>query len=346
MRVAIVGAGLMGRWHAVCALRCGATVAAVVDRQGESSALLARRFSKATPYSSLDACLDKESLDCVHVCTPASSHPDIAEAAMRAHKHVLLEKPAAWSVREVDRMVELARAQDVRLSCVHQFPFQAGVRRIVAAHSRLREIVSIGYTACTAGGEGRSGPERRRILLEILPHPLSLFRSLIGDGVLRIAWQTLAFCDDHLAMAGSLEGVQLNIAMSLRGRPTRNELVAIGAGGTAYADLYHGYSVLQSDGVSRSVKMVQPFRFGTALMASAGRNLLIRALRWEPAYPGLRSLIKAFYVSVTRGTPAPVEVDEMRGVTMCMERVMRSTGFDPVSSFLEAHDDNVTRIVS
>jgi len=319
LRAAIVGAGLMGRWHAEYAARAGARVAAVVDLEETAAAALCSRFPGAVSFRSLEDCLARCPLDVVHVCTRLDSHAPLAETALRARKHVLLEKPAAASAAEVRRLVELAAGAGLTLSAVHQMPFQRGFQRVLEALPRLGDIVRIAYLASTAGGVGLSPPERRALLLEILPHPVSLFRALVGEG--NPTFETLSFTDDDLELAGSHRGTRLAIAISLRARPTRNELIVAGTSATATVDLYHGYAAIDRAGVSRTDKVLAPFRRGTRLLSAAGANLARRVVQREPAYPGLRQLIDRYYRSVGEGAPPPVVAGEMIEAALLMEQV-------------------------
>src|SRR5947209_18604309 len=51
---------------------------------------------------------DRPDIDAVAIATPVQSHAPMAIAALRAGKHVLVEKPLAGSVREAERIVRTA----------------------------------------------------------------------------------------------------------------------------------------------------------------------------------------------------------------------------------------------
>jgi scyllo-inositol 2-dehydrogenase (NADP+) len=70
-------------------------------------------------YSDLEAALQDDSVDFVFVCTPNDSHRPIAEAALRAGKHVMCEKPAMLNSRELEAVVGLAERSG-RIFAVHQ----------------------------------------------------------------------------------------------------------------------------------------------------------------------------------------------------------------------------------
>lgn len=316
--IAVVGAGVMGRWHAHAASRLGARIRAVVDTDETAArALAARTVPPAATFRSLEACLAACPVEVVHVCTPLASHVPIVDAALAAGCHVLAEKPLAPTPAETERLLEGASAAGVLLGAVHQFPFQPGFRRLVARRAGLGELVRVSYRTCSAGGTGLSAAERRKLLLEILPHPASLFERLLPGGFDPDSLRLLGAGDDDLSLAGATSGTALDIFITLRGRPTANELHVVGTEGSALVDLFHGYSVVDRAGVSRRAKAMRPFRLGTRTLVGATGNLAVRARRREPAYPGLRALIERFYEALPDG-PAPVSEAELRAAARLM----------------------------
>ena len=323
-RAAIVGAGLMGGWHARYAARAGVEIAAIVDTRQDAAAALGRRFPDARLFRELPDCLGSCPLDVVHVCTAWDSHAALTEAALQAGKHVLVEKPAAVALAEAQRLADLARSRKLTLCPVHQLPFQRGFERLVKALNRLGAIVRVDYAVSSAGGAGRADRERHSLLLEILPHPLSLLRVLPGAAVDPAAWRVLTFTSDELELAARCGETQIGIRMSLRARPTCHELIVTGTQATARVDLFHGYALLEANAGSRTGKTLAPFLRGSRLLAAATSNLARRAALWEPAYPGLRELIRRFYRAAGAQSAPPVELDEMLETVAVIERVRAS----------------------
>jgi hypothetical protein len=210
------------------------------------------------------------------------------------------------------------------LSPVHQFPFQRGMRLLRERLDRVGDLVELAFTTSSAGGSGRDAADRRALLFEILPHPLSLFRAVLRRPVRGVDWRVVASTDDDLDVGGTCDGVLLRARISLRGRPTRNELTVVGERGTAHVDLFHGFSVVESRAPSRRSKLVQPFARGQKLVAAAAANLAVRAVRSEPAYPGLRELIAAFYLGVRSNGRAPIADDEAVEVAEIVDRLRAS----------------------
>jgi predicted dehydrogenase len=319
-RAAIVGAGLMGGWHARYAARAGAEVAAIVDPQTAAAIALHKRIAGTRVFASLEACLAARAADVVHVCTASDTHVRLAETALAAGCHVLAEKPLATTRAEAARLAGLAREKGLRLCPVHQFPFQRGFARVVAERERLGELLRADYVVRSAGGEGLAPDARRALVLEILPHPVSLFRKVVGHGVGPDAWTVLASSDDELELAGRDGTTALRVDIGLRARPTRNELVLTGSRATARVDLFHGYAVVEAGGTSRTAKALAPLRAGTRLLWTAGTNLARRGVGREPAFPGLRELIRLFYRSIAQGTPPPIDPVEVVEAAALIER--------------------------
>lgn len=113
--VAVVGAGVIGRVHArVAVVHPNLRLVTCVDRDAASAQSLAdyvRDDLKGTPpslTSSLQSALSDPAVDLVVVTTPSGSHIEIAEAALAAGKHVVIEKPIDVQLERARRMVDLA----------------------------------------------------------------------------------------------------------------------------------------------------------------------------------------------------------------------------------------------
>jgi predicted dehydrogenase len=321
LRVAIVGAGLMGRWHAHYARKAGADVAVIVDSNTSRATSLQKKCSTAGIFTDLSDGLASCPTDVVHVCTPVDSHERLAEIALQAGKPVLLEKPLADSAVATERLIMLARSKRLKLNPVHQFAFQRGFRRLCERTEELGDLVRVSFDLCSAGGTGRTEAGCRALLLEILPHPFSVFFSLCGREIANCSWSILRFTSSDLEMSGRLHGMLLEIRLSLRGRPPRNELTVVGTKKTGHVDFFHGYSFLESASVSRSGKLLLPFRAGISVLAASGANLIQRALRREFAYPGLGELIHHFYRSLQEDRPAPLSEEEILEITRLIDRI-------------------------
>ena len=320
LRAVVVGAGLMGRWHARYAARAGAEIAGVVDRDATAARALAARHGGAPVFATLGDSLRAGRLDVAHICTPIESHFALAREAMQGGSHVIVEKPAAATRAEAALLVETARQGGRLLVPAHQMPFQHGFLRLRAALPRLGDVVAVEYAMCSAGGEGKTARGRRSVLLEVLPHADSLLRALLRERYVPEALEVTTRSADDLVLAGVAAGIRIQVSLSLRGRPPRHEIHVVGTRGSGTADLFHGYCVLDAGGTSRPAKVLRPFARAGRMLAASSVNLIRRAAGREPAYPGLRPLIAAVYAAARGEGPAPIGEAEVVGSVGLMER--------------------------
>jgi predicted dehydrogenase len=303
VRAAVVGAGLMGRWHARELQRAGGELVGIADADPARAPLGVDELLAAAP-------------GVVHVCTPLPSHAELVERCLEAGAHVLCEKPLAEDAATTQRLLAAAAARDRHLCPTHQYLFQPGFARIARAVPRLAPILHLDIVACSAGGEGRDADE---VVAEILPHPLAVFERLVPGGVATLEWSVARPRPGELRATAAVEGMDVGVLVSLGGRPTANELRVLGAGGTARADFFHGYAVIEGAGVSRARKVIHPLALAAATAGAATANLSRRAARAQPAYPGLRELIAALYAATRSEGPPPISPEETLAVALARD---------------------------
>lgn len=309
----IVGAGLMGRWHADAARRAGVSIAGIVDQDVVRARALARRHTNARTGQSLAEFLGDGSVDVVHVCTPGASHEALAYTALEAGCHALVEKPIGADFAAVDRLFAAA-ARHRRLLCpVHQFLFQRGTMTAARELERLGPLRHLAMDVCSAGAE--STPESRdEIAVDILPHVLALASRFCGAPITEGAWECRRPAAGEVLVLATVGVVGVSARISMRGRPPVNRLLLVAEGGTVHVDLFHGFAFVERAGTSRSMKIVKPLRFAARLFAVSAGNLMVRALRAEPAYPGLRELVRRFYGAAAGREATPIPEEETRSV--------------------------------
>ena len=93
---------------------------------------LREKFQKAAKYTDFRELLARHrDLDAVIIATPDHAHAPIAAAAMRAKKHVFVQKPLTWSVYESRLLKRLAQETKVVTQMGNQGHSREGTRRIV-----------------------------------------------------------------------------------------------------------------------------------------------------------------------------------------------------------------------
>jgi UDP-N-acetyl-2-amino-2-deoxyglucuronate dehydrogenase len=122
----IIGCGRIGRWHA-SSLRAvpGTALVAVSDLDRGAREAFARRFDART-CETPEALLQQPEIEVVSICTPPVSHVPLIEAAARAGKHVLAEKPLALTPAAADRAIHACERAGVHLGAAHQQRARSG----------------------------------------------------------------------------------------------------------------------------------------------------------------------------------------------------------------------------
>lgn len=135
--VVIVGTGAFASTHADALLRQNRLAFyGFVGSAPESAVELASRYD-VLAYSSLDDVLADAAVDAVIIATPHASHHGIGMAALRANKHVLVEKPLANTVAECEDLIKASEASSARAMVGH-------LMRWAPAHRQARRLIEDG----------------------------------------------------------------------------------------------------------------------------------------------------------------------------------------------------------
>jgi predicted dehydrogenase len=114
--VAMIGHGFMGAAHsqawrtapAFFDLPLAPRMTAIVGRDADATRAAAARWGWQRAESDWRRVVESDDVQLVDICSPGSTHVEIAVAALEAGKHVLCEKPLANTVAEAERMAEAA----------------------------------------------------------------------------------------------------------------------------------------------------------------------------------------------------------------------------------------------
>jgi predicted dehydrogenase len=319
LRVAIIGAGLMGYWHGRTARYLEAQVVAILDPDAKRANFLARKLRVGAVAEDPSDIL-RQGLDAVHICSPLSTHAALARKAMEAGVHALVEKPLTETAEDSRTLFDIAQRNSTILCPVHQMAFQDCMTAAQGAIAELGEIALIDIRICTAGGIGR--PERNldELISEILPHPLSILRKLWPHA----NWEPQQWFVSHprpgeILVSGEHAGALLSVLVSMHARPTCFEMVLRGHRGSILLDFFHGFAVRYHGTASRLNKIARPLTSSITVFGIASVNLLSRGWRGEVAYPGLRNLVQAFYAAVRGESPMPIPIEDVIAVAIARD---------------------------
>src|SRR5688500_6480737 len=120
----------------------GSAVMRVCDLREERLAPLQKLYPAIKTCNQSDDLIRDPQIDAVVIATPVSSHFDLALAALKAGKHVLVEKPLATQSDQARRLIDEAAARNLVLLVDHTFVYTDAVRKIreLIASGQLGEI--------------------------------------------------------------------------------------------------------------------------------------------------------------------------------------------------------------
>ncbi len=178
LRAGVIGAGVFGGYHAAKYVELdGVTLTAVLDPHPERAAALAER-TRARPVADMAEFLSL--VDVVSVAAPAVEHGALALAALRAGKHLYVEKPLATALDDADSIAALALSRGLTVACgfLERAAFAAlGLFEVPRPPLRMEAT--------------RLGPPSPRnldvsVVIDLMIHDLDLALSLTGAAPLAV----------------------------------------------------------------------------------------------------------------------------------------------------------------
>src|SRR5678809_1166703 len=120
----------------------GSSVVAVADLREERLQPLRKLYPSLKTAKDAGSIINDPAVDAVIIATPVSSHFELALAALKAGKHVLVEKPLATTSDQARKLVDEAAARKLVLLVDHTFVYTDAVRKIreLIASGQLGEI--------------------------------------------------------------------------------------------------------------------------------------------------------------------------------------------------------------
>src|SRR5437764_4040097 len=184
-----------------------------------------KQLCGAPCFDDLQAFLAAPGLQSVYVAAPNHAHRALVEAAARAGKPVLCEKPMATRIEDAEAMVAACHRAGVRYATAFDQRFHAAHRALaeLVGEGRLGTITAIRIVyACWlpanwAGDNWRIDPRRAGggALIDLAPHGLDLASYLLGETLVEVAAMgqarvhRYAVEDGAMLMARSQSGVMV-----------------------------------------------------------------------------------------------------------------------------------------
>jgi UDP-N-acetylglucosamine 3-dehydrogenase len=178
--VAVIGTGFWGRNHARVYKELAETeLLAVCDINSERAKAVAKQFG-VKPYTKTERMLKKEEIEAVSVCTWSTSLAKEAIKAIKAGKHVLIEKPMATNVKQAKKLLEAAEKENLHITVGFLMRFIPGIQHIKMAI----ENKTLGELVCATAKRVSEWPERIGdvgVVKDTAIHDIDVMRYLFGS---------------------------------------------------------------------------------------------------------------------------------------------------------------------
>ena len=179
-RVAVVGYGVMGRYHAMnYASLPGAELVAVVDPDPDRR-LSAQIELGVAAFTTVAALLAEGQVDAASVATPTSLHYSVTKQLLTAGVHVLVEKPVATRVEEARELAELSRRKSLVLQVGH-------ITRFYGSVEKLRSEVQQPYLIEARRLVASTRVKDVGVILDLMIHDIDIVLGLVTGDVVKVS---------------------------------------------------------------------------------------------------------------------------------------------------------------
>ncbi len=236
-----------------------ANLVAVASRTAQKAAAFANQYAASNAYGNYASLLQDEAVDIVYIATPHDSHAALSIAAMEAGKHVLCEKPLAVNVQQVEKMIAVAKKQQVFFMEAFWSRFNPSIEAVIAA-VEAGTIGKVNYINADFSFY-RNDPDDSRMLnmdlaggslLDMGVYPIFLSYLLLGEPkeVMALANKHHTGVDIQSAAIFQYEGAIANMMSGFRSQSDMRARICGTKGSIFLEPIWHetqGYSILNNE---------------------------------------------------------------------------------------------------
>ena len=264
VNMSVIGAGYWGKKVIREILNVSRTtgrveLCSVVDNSPIMLEQCRKEFGPLDYRLSYQGLLSDSATSAVHICSPNSTHFQVASNFLRSKKHVLVEKPLALRSREADELVRLADARHRVLAVGHVHRFNNGL-------NELRRIVQSGLLGdiyyLRLQWTGYLPPQKDRdVITDLGPHPFDICNNILGTWPTKISCRGRGYrggAGDEVAFitAEHIDGVSANIELSWLDPEKHRDVTVVGSDAVARLDCLGQKLVLQRSDKTETISTV------------------------------------------------------------------------------------------
>lgn len=251
VRIGVVGCGRVAQQRHLPTVRslAGAELVAVSDVDADRRSRLADEYGLNEAYEHYAQLIASPAVDAVMVATPTQFHAEVGVAALRAGKHVMIEKPVALSMTEVDEL-EAAATDSGRTSAVAMNSRWHRLTREAREIVRRGSLGPIGLLRSAFTDDFRLGDSvpdwgQRHdlagcVLVETAVHHFDLWQFLLDSSVEEIFAKMMdpETANERAAVSATMDNGVIVSAIFTEGLKGANELEIYGQDGRLRVSVY------------------------------------------------------------------------------------------------------------
>ena len=157
----------------------GGTIAAVADLDPKKLELVQRRFPAVKTTTDFQELLKDPTIDAIAIATPVSTHFALGMAALKAGKHLWLEKPMTETSLQARQLVDEAQKRKLVLIVDHTFIYTGAVRKMgeLIKNGELGRVYYYDSTRVNLGLFQRDVS----VISDLAVHDFSILDYLLGE---------------------------------------------------------------------------------------------------------------------------------------------------------------------
>jgi len=324
LRLAVVGAGHMGKFHAqAIAERDDAALVAVCDVDADRAVRLAEAHGAR---AETDVAALAGAVDAVVLAASTSVHRDVALALMERGIAVLIEKPLAATAAEAHALADAARQTGAVAQVGHILRFDP-VTRAIAGRDLRPAYVEVSWVSPFSFRSMDVG-----VVMDVMIHGLDVVLFLAGEMPSRIdavGGVVVGPHEDFVSVRLEFPGGCVASLSASRMSRARQRLVRVFAEG-AYVKL--DYAARTVEVLSPKPGLAERLRGGTPPTDAGMDDLLtVEQVPVEAKPDALRAQLASFLAAVRGQGPVAVTLDEGARAVEVAERVVRAVHGRPVA---------------
>jgi predicted dehydrogenase len=289
LKIGLIGAGHFGRFHALkLAASARVNFLGIADPDAERAQAVA--WEAGTQPVSVAALL--AAADAVIIAAPAEFHYELAAEALRANKHVLVEKPIAATLAQATELAALAKEAGVVLQVGHLERFSAAHGAVTKRMGKPLYIEAVRIAPFKPRGTDVS------VILDLMIHDLDLILALIDAPIDHVDAVGASVASAHEDIANArirfTNGAVATITASRISLKTERKMRIFSASGYLTVD----FSARKLTLIGRDIGMKLP-GFEEFGVEQAG---------WED-HDALAAEHEAFFASILDGAPVAVDAE-------------------------------------